>query len=174
MLAAPQIALYFGLAFPIARNETALTLVPKLPAELTCLSRFANSDFIARYPATYANLAVFMSLLGFVTGYLMLEIVRAMPSETTTANVPLASSQRRVVKPNRTRFLVALLVLGAMLALFWAVAFDWSICLTPSAGISEWKAESGMLSATLLATAGFLLIGVLLRVAIIRMRAGRR
>lgn len=158
----------FGLTFPITRDETALWLIPKLRADMACLSDFAAADFLQRYPTAYANLTLGLGLFGFLSGYFIFEVTGLIPRE-------LAPDGKgpSVVQPDRGKFFLGALGIGAMGLFRSMVAFYWSVCLRPSTGISFRRVQSGFYSSALFAYLGCLLAGSFFRIALIRRRSAK-
>ena len=150
-----EVAPRFGLNFPVSDPEAMLWLVPRLSGDLACLGRFAEPDFIANYPMTYLNLALWMSLFGLVLGCVLAKLV--IQERTVCANLLASLNKPLDIPPSISRFWLGIGGFGAMAYLAFSLAFRWSTCFGPSSGISIWRIHSGLYASTALALMGAML-----------------
>jgi len=122
---------FFRPLFPISDTALAIWLFPRVAHDLTCLDDVLGQAELSEFPTTYANLAIYMMLLGGTIGFYTIHLCVRLLSGDVQPRHNLAIGRQSVAFAKLT--CVAVPLIGACVMLMRS----WSFCTANSPGISR-------------------------------------
>ncbi len=128
-----------GFRFPVSGEDASMRLFPRVQSDLTCLASLTeHQDWIAAYPVTYSNLAIWMIVLGALCGWIAVR----------DALHAKYASGRKIAVPELDKPFLAFAEMSAILlpisGFFLMVVRSWSFCKPISVTVSSSKLLVGL------------------------------